>query len=407
MNVTLVHGSDYGGGAETVVRLHHQELIRQGHDSELLLGRCSGKTEHAKQIQYVRGPIGFRRLAKWIESKTGWQNTYSPSFRALENNFSRSPDVLHVHSLHGVENFAELSVLPELSRRFPLIISMHDLWLMTGHCGHFMDCERWKTGCGQCPDLNLYPSIPIDGTARNFRSKRELFKRTDAHLVVPSNWLKRQVEQSPILGHLPVTVIANPVDTNLFHPVPNETVDQSRKKSVLLVAQHIDNPYKGIHDGIDALNQVQHENLEVILVGNSADEASKLLDHDTRMLPYAFDPADLADYYRSADLLVMPSRGETFGLVAAEAMACGTPVVAFAVGGLVDVIGDNEGGRLCEPRDCEQMAIEITELLADDSLREECGLAASNRIQREFNLKSHTERCVELYQAIIASRSAA
>ena len=87
MKVTLVHGSDYGGGAETVVRLHHQELIRQGHDSELLLGRYSGKTEHAKQIQYVRGPIGFRRLAKWIESKTGWQNTYSPSFRALEDNF--------------------------------------------------------------------------------------------------------------------------------------------------------------------------------------------------------------------------------------------------------------------------------------------------------------------------------
>ena len=406
MKVTLVHGADRGGGAETVVRLHHQELLRQGYQSKLLLGRYSGKTENAKQIQYVRGPIGFRRIARWIESRTGWQNLYSPSFRALESNFLQRPDVLHLHSLHGVGSYAELSVLPSLSDRYPLIMSMHDLWLVTGHCGHFLDCERWKIGCGNCPDLSLYPAIARDGTAANFRRKKRVFQKTKAHVVVPSSWLKQKVEQSPILGHLPVSVVFNPVDTHVFCPDSEGDSGNKQKKTVLLVAQNINNPYKGVRDGIDALNKTTCENLEVVLIGNASEEVSKLIRHKTHAMPYVNETKDLVELYRSADILLMPSRGETFGLVAAEAMACGTPVIAFAVGGLVDVIGENEGGILCKPRDSNQMAEETKKLLANDRQRINVGVAAANRVRREFSLQTHTNKCVDLYRALIDEKKA-
>ena len=333
MKVIQVSGADIGGGAETVVRQHHCELVRQGHQSRLLVGQKTGQDENTTQIRYVRGPKGARRVARWIEHNTGLQNLYSPSFRRLEDNFPFQPDVLHLHGLHGAENYAELSVLPRLSHRYSTVISLHDLWLTTGHCGHFLDCERWKQGCGKCPDLTLYPTVNRDATRWNYKRKRRVFAKSKVHLVVPSNWLRDQVKQSSILAHLPISVIPNPVDTETFNP--GNRTDTRRnlgipdsQKVVLLVAQTMNNAYKGIEDGVNLLNAIDVPDLCVMLVGRSADETAALIRHQTKTFPYSDDPKQIAAYYRAADVLLMPSRGETFGLVAAEAMACGTPAVA-------------------------------------------------------------------------------
>ena len=402
MNIVQVHGADYGGGAESVVRLHHQELLRSGHAAELVLGRCSGKLEKAKQLHYVRGPMGFRRAARWMESVFGLQNIYSPSFRALEKNFDGTPEVVHLHSLHGVENYAELNVLKRISQRFPTVVSLHDLWLMTGHCGHPLECERWKTGCGKCPDLTLYPPISRDATAWNFRRKQRAFAKCKLNLIVPSEWLKTQVMASPILSQFPVTVIHNPVDTQTFRPKEASTARSrhniaSSDRVVLMVAQHLTNPYKGIELGVECLNASQTDQLKVILVGNAAKQVSEQINAPCLVLPFTNKAAELAEYYRMADVLLMPSRGETFGLVAAEAMACGTAVVAARIGGLLDVLGNDEGGILAR-RTAPDMAAAVDQLLNDDALRQRKAIAGRQRCEELFSPSVHTNACLELYK---------
>jgi D-inositol-3-phosphate glycosyltransferase len=113
----------------------------------------------------------------------------------------------------------------------------------------------------------------------------------------------------------------------------------------------------------------------------------------------------LADYYRAADALLMPSRAETFGMVAAEAMACGTPVVAFAAGGLADVIGDSEGGLLVESGDVSALSLALKDMLGNDALRQRISISASARSQREFSLVTHTNRCLDVYRLAIAQQS--
>ncbi len=358
------------------------------------------------RFPYVRGPRGFRRIARWLEKTTGLQNLYSPSFRAVADNFPFQPDVLHLHSLHGVESFSELSVVSKLSRRFPTVVSLHDLWLMTGHCGHPLECSRWRVGCGRCPDLTLYPAVSRDATAWNFIRKKRVFRSANLHLIVPSHWLKAQVEASPILSHFGVTVVPNPVDTEIYSPADSSTLRAQlgvapRDRTVMLVAQHLNNPYKGLAEGIEAVNRLNLADLKVVLVGHHASEAAQKIKSHTIVLPFTADTNQLADYYRMADVLLMPSRGETFGLVAAEAMACGVPVVAPAVGGLVDVLEGNDGGALTATREPDEMAAAVQSLLDDPARRQLTARRARERVVALFRKELHTQKCLSVYAQVI------
>lgn len=412
MRIIQVHGSELGGGAEAVVRQHHEQLLENGHQTQLLVGNKQTNGLAIDEIPFVRGPRGVLRVARWLERNAGLQNLYSPSFRQLDRYFSFEPDVLHLHSLHGSESFADLAVLPRLSSKYPTIISLHDLWLMTGHCGHPLDCERWKHGCGACPDLTLYPPISRDATAWNFRRRHTILKRSRLHLIVPSEWMRQQVCLSPILQHFPVTVVPNPVDTQLFRPDKNPHIRERHgisptEQTLLMMAQHLENPYKGIADGIDAINAVDLPHLKVIVVGHSAAQIAEKITFPTVVLPFSSDQMLLADYYRMADVVLMPSRGETFGLVAAEAMSCGVPVVCPAVGGLTDVIGGNEGGILTPPRDSAAMSRAIHLLLTDEELRLQLARAGRNRAVALFCQKRHSENCLSVYQKVVAEFGAA
>jgi glycosyltransferase involved in cell wall biosynthesis len=407
MRVIQVHSGDIGGGAEAVARNHHHQMCLDGMTAQLLVARKQSEDKGVDQIPFVRGPKGLLRTARWLERNLGLQNVYSPAFRKLDQYFAFQPDVLHLHSLHGAESFADLAALPRLTNRYPSVMSLHDLFLMTGHCGHPLDCQRWKIGCGDCPDLTLYPAVSRDATRWNFRRRMSILNHCRLHLVVPSSWLKSQVQMSPILRHFPVTVVANPVDTSVFYPGCCQSIRgrygiSASDRTLLLIAQHLDNPYKGIGDGIAAINAVNLPNVKAIIVGHSADEVAQRINVPSVVLPFSSDPMLLADYYRMADVLLMPSRGETFGLVAAEAMSCGVPVVCPAVGGLTDVIGGNEGGILTPPRDSAAMARAIHLLLTDEELRLQLARAGRNRAVTLFCQKRHTENCLSVYQKVVA-----
>ena len=107
----------------------------------------------------------------------------------------------------------------------PTVLTLHDAWLLSGHCAHSFDCERWKTGCGECPDLTIEPAIRRDATADNWVRKRDIYARSRLYVATPSPWLMGRVEQSMLAPAVEqARVIPNGVDLSVFRPADKRSI---------------------------------------------------------------------------------------------------------------------------------------------------------------------------------------
>lgn len=409
LTIVHIHSADSGGGAEVAAYQLHMELKKMGHNSIMFVGRKEVVESDTIGIPCVRGPKGLLRFTKWLERQYGLQYLYSPGFRQLEKIFPKDVDVIHFHSLHGAEGYADIGALPRLSLKKPAVMMMHDMWMLTGHCGFPTGCDKWLTGCGSCPDLSLYPAIPKDGTRINWLRKRKVLSRSRLSLVATSNWLTEQFRQSPFVKGRALYTIPNSVDTTIFQPGrandARARLGISEKGFVaLLMANQLSNRWKGIPDAIEALNRLNDPQVTAVLVGQDCKRAAEKLRIPSIVFPHMKERNKIADVYRASDVLVMPSLEEVFGMVAAESMACGTPVIAYATGGLPEVLGDNEGGILVARGDIAGLADAIMKMIDNEKTREELAEKAAERALRLFSLRSQAEHFITLYRSVISER---
>jgi glycosyltransferase involved in cell wall biosynthesis len=407
MKVVQLHSQDYGGGAEAVVRLNHQGLSGLGHTVQTLVGRKGGRDDYIDEIPYVRGFPGSRRLARFAEKHTGLQYIYSPSFRQVQKRFRDEPDVVHLHALHSAGGWADHTGLKKLQDCYPTVCTLNDLWWLSGHCAYGMECERWKTGCGSCPDLVRYPSIARDNTHCNWQRKKRLVAKSRLHFIAPSQWVKSQAAASPILEDSPVYMVPNPIDTTVFCPGSQiESREQlgvpTSAKVVMLAANHLSSRFKGTEDAIRVLGQLGSANVFVILVGRGSDLVSQLIPQASLSLGYVSNSNVMAQCYRAADVFLMPSRAETFGLVAAEATACGAAVVSYRAGGLQEVTLMAEGFVVND--DCtEGLLAGLMHLLENPKELKARVAIGQARVLQEYSPRRHAAACLAIYEHAIAS----
>jgi glycosyltransferase involved in cell wall biosynthesis len=405
LSVVQLHSHDYGGGAEAVVRLNHAGLLQHGHSSQIFVAQKTGNDDYISEIPYRRGFPGSRRLARVIESVTGAQYLYSPSFQVVERQFVLTPNIVHLHALHGAEGWADLRGVAKLASRYPLVCSLQDLWWLTGHCAYGMECDRWKTGCGQCPDLARYPAVPNDGTRWNWKRKRDFLEKYRLHFIAPSQWVKKQAAESPILRDSPIYVVPNPIDTDVFI---GDGRDEARQRlgipcgrpTVLVAANHLDSPFKGGGDAIEVLNGLADTRTFAILIGKGSDALAKRISIPSLSLGYVDSVTKMADCYRAADVFLVPSRVETFGLVAAEAVACGTVVVAYQAGGLQEVVRTGHG-IVVEDGDRMGLLRAVKHLLENLEDRAVRVAAGQPEVVRCYSPEAHARGCLDVYRRAI------
>lgn len=265
-----------------------------------------------------------------------------------------NPDVIHIHNIHGYFlNYKMLSrALAQMGK--PVVWTVHDCWLYTGHCYHYASagCERWKTGCHHCPQKKAFPaSWLLDRSRRNWEDKKKAFCSIPGlTLVTVSRWMKGEIARS-FLGGVRCEVIHNGIDLDTFRPSPSAETALAYGTYYLAVAS-IWLPEKGLQD-LEKLSSVLDADERLVVVGKRP--SGHRFPRNVVCLERTADAAALAALYTEAVALVNPTWQDNYPTVNMEAIACGTPVVSYRTGGSPESITP-QTGRVVEQGDVEGLA---------------------------------------------------
>lgn len=309
----------------------------------------AGRDGHAPDGIYRPIPVGSRLdvaihgLATRIFDRHGLAS--AAATRAFVKQLERiAPDLVHIHNIHGY--FLNYPVLFDYLRRsrVPVVWTVHDCWLFTGHCYHYdaAGCMRWQSVCHDCPQKHRFPaSFIFDRSRRNFSDKRrEFLSLAPGQLTIAtvSDWMNAQMRKS-FFSHCPVITIHNGIDTSIFRPCPDSAVKASLgigRKRMLLAAASIWSEQKGLSH-LAHIARSMPADCALVMVGVDK-KTARALPHDIIALPPTASPSDLARLYSAADVFLNPTLQDNYPTVNLEAIACGTPVVTFRTGGSVESI---------------------------------------------------------------------
>lgn len=311
------------------------------------------------------------------------------------------PDIIHLHNLHGY--YLNLPLLFDyLSKEFQgkIFWTFHDCWPITGHCAHFsaVGCHKWRTGCNKCPNKMVYPiSLFWDASHKNYEDKKRMFcSLNNLTIMTPSEWMAGWIRES-FLGKYPVEVVNNGINLKTFYyrkPEPEmfEKYGISREKKILLGVSSIWNKLKGLEDFLLLARELPEE-YQIVLVGLSKKQIQKLPGNIIGV-QRTENADELAMLYSMAHIFVNPSLEESFSLVTAEALACGTPVIVLDTSAVKEFVCEDNGIVLSR-HETENYLSAIKQIEEKRQTRE-----SIRKTALKYDVEVYGKKVIELYEQV-------
>lgn len=392
-----------GGGAGSMYRLH-TNLRKAGLESRIL---CERKTINSPHIHVKSPPSRLESILRRFTSGVGLNDIHRISSWSLKKYPSyQEADILNFHGLHS--DFISYLALPQITADKPTVITLRDMWCLTGHCAVTLGCERWKTGCGKCPGLHYHPPVKRDATRIEWKLKNWAYEHSNLTIVALSQWLADQARQS-MLNRFPIHRIPNGVDCEALTPLDPSQCKYAlgipeRKKVVIFAATSLQSLHKGgdlLLKALDCLPKTLKSEIVLLSLGRQGDQLTNSLDLESVNLGYVESVQLKAVAFSAADLFLFPSRAESFGQVILESFACGTPVVSHDIGPLGELVQNDYTGYLAEAENIQEMGEGIVKLLEDNKLREQLSMNCRKLAEEEYSLELEAQRYISLYQSIL------
>lgn len=355
-------------------------------------------------------PVGNKLDVAWHAVETRLLDRHGLASRCATKAFIKEieriqPDIIHIHNIHGY--FLNYKILFDFLKRYgkPVVWTVHDCWLYTGHCYYYssIGCNRWKSGCGSCPQQKRFPtSWFVDRSKQNFIDKQKAFNSLDKHrfVVAPvSKWMADEMRQS-LFQNCTIQVMHNGIDLDTFKPQGNEKEVRDRygigNRHIIMAIATLWHPEKGVED-LMKMSRLLHEDEVIVMVGVD-DELMKRLPQNIIGIKRTANVQQLAELYSAATAVVNPTWQDNYPTVNLEAIACGTPVVTYRTGGSPESI-TSETGFVVEQGDVHGMleAVRKTEQQDKNCYSQKC----RDHAERWFRKEDRYMDYIKLYDDLL------
>jgi glycosyltransferase involved in cell wall biosynthesis len=407
VNILHISNTDLAGGRFN--GYYMQQLLDRSYNVEMVVWNKTTQSSHVHRMPPGNPVLRFfAKTTMRFGGRVGLDGlTGSGGWVLPTRDYFKRADVVHLHLIHNYTNFSILS-LPMLSRLKPVVWTIHDPWAMTGGCEHSFECDRWLTGCApRCPHPRRRSPFQHYIPYLHWRIKKWVYQHANMTLIVASQWMQDRIERSPLLRHLPCHRIPFGIDLEVFKP---RSKIECRKKLGIASDHKViafrdvgleSDRFKGMRWLMAALKIYEPQEPTCLLIFEDGKGFKILSPKYSVITPGWVDGEDLAIALSAADVFLMPSIQEAFGLMAVEAMACGTPVIVFEGTSLPEVIRSPQGGLAVPAMDSVALAGAIKRLLNDDDLRSRLGGQARQLAEQEYSFPLYVERHVKLYEDVI------
>jgi glycosyltransferase involved in cell wall biosynthesis len=412
MKILHVGTSDISGGAARATFRIHKALLEKGVDSEMLVVKKGGDEPTIFRMYGKLSDIIFFFRSRldtifWRFYRNKTKTLFSPSlipFSSIVRKINKiNPDIVHLHWVcSGMLSIGDISRI-----KVPIVWTLHDMWAFTGGCHYDDNCGAYTDRCGNCKVLGSNKENDLSRFI--WKNKNKYFSRiNNLTIVALSGWLQECALESSLFKNRKVVNLPNPIDVRKFKPLNKEESKKKMgldvsKKSILFGAMGaVSDQRKGFLYLNQALQIKKIDNTELVVFGEKSDSS---FDRNIKFLGFLNNDKDLVTAYSSANVIIVPSLQENLSNAIMESLACGTPVVAFDIGGNKDMIDHKKNGYLAKPFDPEDLARGIEWVLNNENYDELCK-NAREKVLREFDSNVVADKYIKLYKDILNKKDA-
>lgn len=340
-----------------------------------------------------------------IEEKLSFHNLLSVSSPALmELKQYKDADIVHFHMFHNTK--LSIPSLINISREKKVIISLHDPWFLTGRCVHFEECSKWKNGCNNCKKLNTMFPFFEDNCNKMWKIKKEVLNNSNIEYIVSSKWMyDLAMESEMIKDKKCIHYIPLGVDLKKFRKLDIKNNYNISSDNVVLFLR-AQNEFKGTQYVLEALKELKtNKKISIITC-----DTKGLLD-DLKPKYNVIDLGNISqeeiiNAFNVCDIFLMASIGESFGMMAVEAMACSKPVIAFENTALPSVIHSPECGYVVQNKNSHELMVAIKHLIDNKKEREKRGALGRQICEEEYAYEKYINKIEKLYVEVYEKKYA-
>lgn len=416
MKVLHLSSFDTAGGAARGAYWQHQGLIELGVDSRMLV-RFKGSIDLSitkvlpNQKTFPRIKRVLKRKYDESLKKRKLRKDRQSEFIMDESDLSTSDiqeQIAHadVINIHYCEGFLSIHGLLEMiPREKPVVITLHEMSFFTGGCNYAWDCRGFENECGLCPLMKSPQENDLSHSV--WKSKHAALnkrKKENTYFVADSTWIESEGRKSKLLRDFNIRTIHYGINQDIFSPHDKLAVRKllginEAIPVILFASENISDPRKGFKLLFEAIKALPGQYpVQFISFGRVLDMSC--MSHGVKHFGFVEDDRLMALLYSAADLFVIPSLQEAFGLTCLEAMACGTPVLGFDRGGIPDMVMHGFTGFSADKVSVDGLKQGLDDFLHNPLKYKEMGINSRQMTLDKFSREKNAENYSLLYREL-------